>query len=66
MSYDATGTACVKARDVGKAKAATAADRVIKNTYRTLMSRGLKSCSIYSGDAETREWFDARARGSAP
>ena len=46
--------------------AATAADRVIKNTYRTLMSRGLKSCSIYSGDAATREWFDARARGSAP
>ncbi len=38
-----------------------AADRVIKNTYRTLMSRGLRSCAVYSDDAETREWFTARA-----
>jgi len=33
------------------------ADRIIKNTYRTLMTRGQKSCLIYSADPETREYF---------
>jgi len=33
------------------------ADRIIKNTYRTLMTRGQKSCLIYSTDPETREYF---------
>lgn len=41
--------------------ARAAADRVIKNTYRTLMSRGLKSCSVYSSDAETNDWFGQRS-----
>lgn len=36
------------------------ADILIKNTYRTLMSRGMKSCSIFSADAETREYFRQR------
>lgn len=36
------------------------ADTLIKNTYRTLMSRGMKSCSIYSADEETREYFRKR------
>lgn len=36
------------------------ADEVIKNTYRTLMTRGQKSCCMYSEDAETREYFRAR------
>lgn len=30
---------------------------IIKNTYRTLMTRGMKGCYIYSTDAETREYF---------
>ncbi len=51
--------------DPKSAKAAV--DQVIRNTYRTLMSRGLKSCSVYSDDAETREWFrDRAASGSEP
>ncbi len=39
------------------------ADTLIKNTYRTLMSRGMKSCSIFSADAETREYFRERLVG---
>ncbi len=30
---------------------------IIKNTYRTLMTRGLKGCFVYCTDAETREYF---------
>ncbi|MBL8160254.1 DUF2075 domain-containing protein [Candidatus Saccharibacteria bacterium] len=33
------------------------ADAIIKNTYRTLMTRGMKGCFIYSVDEETREYF---------
>ena len=37
------------------------ADMLIKNTYRTLMTRGRMSCTVYSADQETREWFSDRA-----
>ncbi len=30
---------------------------IIKNTYRTLMTRGIKGCYIYSVDQETNEWL---------
>lgn len=33
------------------------ADRIIKNTYRTLMTRGQKGCYIFSVDTETNEYF---------
>lgn len=33
------------------------ADLIIKNTYRTLMTRGMKGCYVYFTDEETREWF---------
>jgi uncharacterized protein len=33
------------------------ADVIIKNTYRTLMTRGMKGCYIYCTDKETNEWF---------
>lgn len=33
------------------------ADLIIKNTYRTLMTRGMKGCYVYFTDKETREWF---------
>ena len=32
-------------------------DQIIKNTYRTLMTRGMKGCYIYCEDKETREYF---------
>lgn len=38
-------------------KAKVIADSIVKNTYRTLMSRGLKGCYIYSHDEETRSYF---------
>ena len=30
---------------------------IIKNTYRTLMTRGMKGCFIYCTDPETQEYF---------
>ena len=33
------------------------ADELIRNTYRTLMSRGMKGCYIYAVDKKTREYF---------
>jgi len=38
-------------------RAAAIADRIIKNTYRTLMTRGMKGCYIFSNDKETRDYF---------
>jgi DUF2075 family protein len=31
--------------------------KIIKNTYRTLMTRGIKGCYVYCEDKETEEWF---------
>jgi len=38
-------------------KAKKIADMIIKNTYRTLMTRGMKGCFIYCTDLETQEYF---------
>jgi DUF2075 family protein len=32
-------------------------DLIIKNTYRTLLTRGMKGCFIYFTDPETRDYF---------
>jgi hypothetical protein len=32
-------------------------DRIIKNTYRTLMTRGMKGCFLYCTDPETAAYF---------
>ena len=32
---------------------------IIKNTYRTLMTRGMKGCYIYCTDLETSEYFQS-------
>lgn len=32
-------------------------DLIIKNTYRTLMTRGMKGCLVYSTDHQTRDWL---------
>ena len=42
------------------ARAIARADRIIRNTYRTLMSRGMKGCLVYCIDPETQTWFQAR------
>lgn len=36
------------------------ADRIIKNTYRTLMTRGMKGCYVYFCDKELEEYFKNR------
>ncbi len=36
------------------------ADSIIKNTYRTLMTRGMKGCYVYFTDKETEEYFKSR------
>ena len=41
-------------------KAGEIAGRIIRDTYRVLMTRGLKGCFIYSPDEETRNWFRSR------
>jgi DUF2075 family protein len=38
------------------------ADQIVKNTYRTLMTRGSKGCYVYCTDQETREYFRDRLR----
>ncbi len=41
------------------------ADRIIKNTYRTLMTRGMKGCIIHSTDPETNTYFKERSIGAS-
>jgi uncharacterized protein len=36
------------------------ADQIIRNTYRTLMTRGMKGCYIYCTDAEVAKYFQDR------
>lgn len=38
-------------------------DQIIKNTYRTLMTRGMKGCYVYCTDSETAAYFRSRLTG---
>jgi DUF2075 family protein/DNA replication protein DnaC len=40
-------------------------DMIIKNTYRTLMTRGMKGCYIYCADPETQEYFKNNLKSNA-
>ena len=42
--------------------ASTKADELIRNTYRTLMSRGMKGCYVYFTDPPTADYFRALLR----
>ena len=46
------------------AKALCIADEIIKNTYRTLMTRGQKGCYIFCEDAGLRDYLRKRLPGS--
>lgn len=37
------------------------ADEIIKNTYRTLMTRGMKGCYVYATDSSLRDYLRRRA-----
>lgn len=39
-------------------------DAIIKNTYRTLMTRGMRGCYVYFTDRETANFFRARLTGT--
>ena len=41
------------------------ADLIIKNTYRTLMTRGMKGCYVYCTDRETGQYLRNRLVGAA-
>ena len=41
-------------------RADSKADELIRNTYRTLMSRGMKGCYVYFTKPEVKEYFEAR------
>ena len=41
------------------------ADAIIKNTYRTLLTRGQKGCFVFCVDEETNRYFAEMARASA-
>lgn len=40
-------------------------DRIIRNTYRTLMTRGMKGCFVYCSDPAVAEYFRKRMGGTA-
>jgi len=50
--------------DPQKARMLTA--RIIKNTYRTLMTRGQKGCYLFSTDKETNDYFRAFIDSAVP
>lgn len=41
------------------------ADEIIKNTYRTLMTRGMKGCYVYCTDSKLSEYFKERLNKEA-
>jgi len=41
-------------------EASAKADRIIRNTYRTLMTRGMKGCYIYCTNPDVADYFRAR------
>jgi uncharacterized protein len=44
----------------GERDALATAEMIIKNTYRTLMTRGMKGCYIFCTDSETQQYFKDR------
>jgi DUF2075 family protein len=47
-----------------RAEAKAKADLIIKNTYRTLMTRGTKGCYVYSIDPETNTYLQVQGLGA--
>jgi DUF2075 family protein len=47
-------------------QAARKADLIIKNTYRTLMTRGMKGCYVYFTDKATELFVQSRLISAQP
>ena len=63
-SHDKSLNGYKKLRKTSPQEADEKADTLIKNTYRTLMTRGMKGCYVYCTDKETGEYFRSRLSGS--
>ena len=59
-SHDSSIRGIKKMAKSNPEKADDLAEKIIKNTYRTLMTRGKKGCYIYCVDEELREYFKKR------
>ncbi|MFH1078380.1 MAG: DUF2075 domain-containing protein [Patescibacteria group bacterium] len=57
---DASLKGYIQASKTHPVEAKRKADAIIKNTYRTLMTRGMKGCYVYFTDKETEEHFKRR------
>jgi DUF2075 family protein len=56
-SSDKTVHGFKKLKKENPAAADETINAIVKNTYRTLMTRGMKGCYVYAEDAEVREWL---------
>lgn len=63
--HDKTMLGYVKLSKSHPAHAAELADTIIKNTYRTLMTRGMKGCYVYATDPQVAAYFAARLQRQA-
>lgn len=63
--HDKTMKGFVKLSKAHPAHAAELADTIIKNTYRTLMTRGMKGCYVYATDPQVAAYFRARLQRTA-
>lgn len=53
----------LESEDAGRAQ--KLADEIIKNTYRTLMTRGMRGCYVYATDPALRNYLRSRASACA-
>lgn len=63
--HDKTMKGFVKMSKETPQEAARLADMIIKNTYRTLMTRGMKGCYLYATDERLRDYMKARIKREA-
>jgi DUF2075 family protein len=56
-SSDKTVHGFKKLKKENPAAAVEAINAIVKNTYRTLMTRGIKGCYVYAEDENLREWL---------
>ena len=52
-----------KLKKENPAAATEAINAIVKNTYRTLMTRGMKGCYVYAEDENLREWLKESVGG---
>lgn len=50
-------------KEKGKEETNRIADLIIKNTYRTLMTRGMSGCYVYCTDKKLHEYLKDQTKG---